>query len=320
LNAAAMPDVAALAASVRTSRALQAKRDLRLVRRLGAVGAGDDGALVAHGDEWLILCGEAIAPSFVAADPRAAGAAAVVTNVSDVRAMGGRPLAVLDMLVSPDEGHAEKVIEGLAWAAELLGVDVVGGHLTLGHPPALSATCTGVARVPLRATNARPGDVLLAAFALEGRYLHDSTDYFSSLYDRAPGRLREDGAALVEVAEAGLCHAARDISMPGAAGSLLQLLEAAGCGAELDLDRLPRPPGAAVERWLRTFPSFGFLLAAAPELVQDACAAFHRRGLACAPCGTFDAEPTLRLSAAGRRATVWDVVAEPLTGLRPPAG
>jgi selenophosphate synthetase-related protein len=320
LNAAAMPDVAALADSVRTSRALQAKRDLRLVRPLGAVGAGDDGALVAHGDEWLVLCGEAIAPSFVAADPRAAGAAAVVTNVADVRAMGGRPLALLDMIVSPDEGHAEKVIEGLAWAAELLGVDVVGGHLTLGHPAALSATCTGVATAPLRATDARPGDVLLAAFALEGRYLHDTRDFFSSLYDRAPERLREDGAALVEVAEAGLCHAARDVSMPGAAGSLLQLLEAAGCGAVLDLDRLPRPPGVAVERWLRTFPSFGFLLAAPPELVEDACAAFHRRGLACAACGAFDAQPTLRLSAAGRLATVWDVAADPLTGLRPRAG
>ena len=305
----------ALAALVRGSRALHAKRDLRLVRRLGPVGEGDDGALVRHGDEWLVLCGEAILPSFVAADPRAAGAAAVVANVSDVRAMGGRPLAILDMLVSPDEAHAEQVLDGLAWAADLLGVDVVGGHLTLGPAPALSASCTGVARRPLRAAAARPGDVLLGAFCLEGRYLGDSADFFSSLRDRAPERLRDDGEALAEVAEAGLCHAARDVSMPGPAGSLLQLLEAARCGATLDVDRLPRPAGVSVERWLRTFPSFGFLLAARPEHVEAACEAFRRRGLACGACGSFEPGRALRLATGAGSALVWDLAAEPFTTL-----
>ena len=310
-----MPDAEALAASVRTSRALHAKRDLRLVRRLGSVGEGDDAALVPHRDEWLVLCGEAILPSFVADDPRAAGAAAVVTNVADVRAMGGRPLAILDMLVSPDQAHAERVLDGLAWAAELLGVEVVGGHLTVGPEPALSATCTGVARRPLRASAARPGDVLLAAAALEGRYMSDANDFFTSLEDRAPERLRDDGEALAEVAEAGLCHAARDVSMPGAAGSLLQLLEGAGCGATLEVERMPRPEGVTVERWLRTFPSFGFLLAAPPEGAEAACDVFRSRGLACEPCGEFDASRTLTLAAGGATADVWDLAASPLTGL-----
>jgi uncharacterized protein len=310
-----MPDAHALAAAVRDLPALHAKRDLRLVRRLGRVGDGDDGALVAHGDEWIVLCGEAILPSFVAAQPRAAGASAVVTNVSDVRAMGGRPLAILDMLVSPDEAHAELVLEGLAWAARLLGVEVVGGHLTMGGAPSLAATCTGIARRPLRAAAARPGDVLLGAFCLEGRYMDDENDFFTSLRDRAPECLREDGEALVEVAEAGLCHAARDVSMPGAAGSLLQLLEAAGCGAVLDVGRLPRPAGISAERWLRTFPSFGFLLAAAPEHVAAAREVFARRGLACEPCGRFDASHRLDLESGARRATVWDLDIAPLTGL-----
>jgi selenophosphate synthetase-related protein len=310
-----MPDAHALANAVRGLPALHAKRDLRLVRRLGPVGDGDDGALVAHGEEWIVLCGEAILPSFVAARPRAAGAAAVVTNVSDVRAMGGRPLAILDMLVSPDEAHAEAVLDGLAWAAELLGVEVVGGHLTMGAAPSLSATCTGIARRPLRAAAARPGDILLGAFCLEGRYMDDAQDFFTSLHDRAPEHLRDDGEALAEVAEAGFCHAARDVSMPGAAGSLLQLLEAAGCGAVLDVERLPRPAEVSAERWLRTFPSFGFLLAAAPQHAGAACEAFERRGLACAPCGQFNGSRTLELAVGGSRATVWDFAIAPLTGL-----
>ena len=96
-------------------------------------------------------CGEAIAPALLAADPFAAGAAAVATNVADVRAMGGRPLALVDTLVSPDREHAERCSTGCAWAAERLGVPIVGGHLTLGAPPALSAFCTGRVTAPLRA-------------------------------------------------------------------------------------------------------------------------------------------------------------------------
>jgi selenophosphate synthetase-related protein len=143
----------------------------------------------------------------------------------------------------------------------------------------------------------------------------DDNDFFTSLRDRAPKRLRTDGDALAEVAEAELCHAARDVSMPGAAGSLLQMLEAAGCGAVLDVDRLPRPGGVPIERWLRTFPSFGFLLAAAPERADAAREAFVSRGLSCEACGHFDGSRALQLQSGRERATVWDLAMAPLTGL-----
>ena len=304
-----------LASTIRSSPAFQAKRELALTRRLGATLDGDDGAALALGGEYLILCGEAIAPTFVSADPHAAGAAAVVTNVSDVRAMGARPLGIVDMLVSPDRAHAEAVLDGIAWAAGLLGVDVVGGHLTLGHPPALSASCTGIAARPLFGRNARPGDELLAAFSLEGRYRGESP-FFSSLRDRAPQLLRGDGEALVEIAESGAAHAARDVSMPGVAGSLLQLLETAGCGATLEVERVPRPDGVAIERWLQTFPSFGFLIAAAPGRAADAAESFLRRGLACASCGRLDDSGVLRLAASGERAQLWNLADEPFTQLQ----
>ena len=310
-----MADLQALVAAVRSAPGLLGKRDISVIERLGGGIDGDDAALVEYRGEYLVVCGEAISPPFLRADPFGAGTAAVVTNVSDVRAMGGRPLALVDMLVSPDRAHAERVLDGIAYASDLLGVPVVGGHVTIGEEPALSASCTGVAKAPLRAAAARPGDVLLAAFALDGRYMSDSRPFFSALGDRPPARLRDDGEALVEVAEAGWCHAARDVSMPGIAGSLLQMIEGAGCGARLDLDRLPRPQDTSLERWLLTFPSFGFLLAAPHTHVDAACAAFTRRGLACAPCGTFDDTRVLRLAAGGSEAPVWDLAGTPLTGL-----
>jgi selenophosphate synthetase-related protein len=309
-----MTSLQQLAATIRESPALAAKRDLALLTRLGADLDGDDGAAIAYGDGYLIVCGEAIHPEFVRSNPHAAGAAAVITNVSDVRAMGGRPVGLLDMLVSPDRAHAEVVLDGLAWAAGLLGVDVVGGHLTLGYEPSLSASCTGIAARPLRAGNARPGDELLAAFCTDGRYT-ENTPFFSSLRDRTPDQLRDDGDALVEVAESGAVHAARDVSMPGVAGSLLQLLEIAGCGATLELDRIPRPAGVSIERWLETFPSFGFLLIAPPGAAGEAAEPFLRRGLACAACGRLDDSGVLRLATAGDSTALWDLNDEPLTHL-----
>jgi len=303
-----------LAATIRESPALAAKRDLAVLKRLGAPLDGDDGAAIAHGDEYLIVCGEAIHPELVRSNPHAAGAAAVITNVSDVRAMGGRPIGLVDMLVSPDRAHAEASLDGLAWAAGLLGVDIIGGHLTLGHEPSLSASCTGIAARPLLAGNARPGDELLAAFCLDGRYT-GNTRFFSSLRDRSPDKLRDDGEALVEVAESGAAHAARDVSMPGVAGSLLQLLEIAGCGATLELERIPRPDGVSIARWLETFPSFGFLLIAPPGAAREAAEPFLRRGLACAACGRLDDGGVLRLAAAGDSTALWDLNVEPLTHL-----
>lgn len=309
-----MQELEQLAAAVRAAPPFAAKRELAVLRRLSVIPNGDDAALVPHGNGFLVVCGEALHPRFVRSDPHAAGAAAVVTNAADVRAMGGRPLALVNMLVSPDRAHAEAVLDGLSWAAGLLGVELVGGHLTIGHEPALAASCTGFAERPLRSRDARPGDALLGAFALEGRY-RGETNFFSALRERAPEQLRDDGEALVEVAAGGLARAARDVSMPGVAGSLLQLLEACGCGARLDLDGLPRPPGVPLERWLITFPSFGFLLAVAPGREGEALEPFARRGLACAECGQLDDSGVLKLAGGGQEAIVWDLGREPFTGL-----
>jgi selenophosphate synthetase-related protein len=301
-----------LVAAVRNAPGLLGKRDLKLVREFA--GDGDDAALIPHGDGFLVICGEAMSPPFVLHDPFGAGSAAVVTNVSDVRAMGGRPLALVDMLVSPGHEHANTVLEGIAWAAGKLGVNVVGGHLTIGHEPALSASCTGFAKTPLRASAAKPGDQLVAAFATEGRWMSETQPFGTSLHDRDDALLKTDGDALVEVAEQGLAHAARDVSMPGIAGSLLQMIEGAGCGANLLTDAIPRPENAPLERWLLTFPSFGFLLATTQP--EATCEVFARHGLQAAHCGAFDDTRTLKLD--GR--TAWDLNQTPLTGLSPSAG
>ncbi|WP_053226134.1 AIR synthase related protein [Solirubrobacter soli] len=315
-----MADLEALVALVSTAPGLLGKRDLAVVNGLDQSLDGDDGALIPHGDGYFVVCGEAISPPFLLADPYGAGSAAVVTNISDVRAMGARPHGIVDMLVSPSHEHADQVLQGMRWAADKLGVPILGGHLTIGHAPALSASATGFTKAPLRASNARPDDILIAAFATDGRYMSDANDFFTALHDRDPEALKTDGEALITVAERGFAHAARDISMPGIAGSLLQFAEGANVGATLDLDAIPRPDGTPLERWLLTFPSFGFLLAARPEAAQHAIDVFTEHGLAAAACGSFDATRTLKLRQGDTTATAWDLTQQPLTGLSPSAG
>jgi hypothetical protein len=72
----------------------------------------------------------------------------------------------------------------------------------------------------------------------------------------------------------------------------------------------------ALGRWLRSFPSYGFLLVGDPDALV---ARFGAAGLACAPVARLDESGVLRLRADGAEEPVWDLAAEPLTGLRPGA-
>ncbi len=104
----AQPTLDAIVAGFRANPGIQAKRALRLVERVFGPsdwlhGPGDDAAVVPVGAERIVAAGEAIYPPFVDADPFGAGVAAVVTNVSDVAAMGARPLALVDTMVGPED-------------------------------------------------------------------------------------------------------------------------------------------------------------------------------------------------------------------------
>ena len=297
---------------------LRAKRPLRIVREaLGpsdaVAGPGDDAAAIEDGDGHLLVAGEAMWPPFAEADPYGAGAAAVVANVNDVAAMGGRPLAIVDTIVAPEEA-ARRALEGMGWAADLYGVPVVGGHLTVAEGPlSISAFVVGRARTLLPATRVAPGQTLLLACCLEGRMREDFA-FFSSLRERGE-RLRDDVAVPADVAEAGLAEAAKDVSMAGALGSLAMLLEPTRTGATVDLEAMPRPEGVAIEDWAGAFPTFGFWLTARPEATEACRDAFLSRGLACEVVGEVDDTGLLRARLGGEEAELADLTAEAPTGL-----
>ena len=310
-----------LATTVRDHPGLRGKRELAAVAAaLG--GDGDDAAVIADpgGEGHLVMAAEAIWPPFVAARPRAAGVAGVVTVVNDLAATGARPLALLDCLVSGDRATADEVLAGLRAGADLYGVPVVGGHATVDPAavPGLSTFGVGRARAPLAARNARAGDGVHLAACLEGEMLQGAEGrFFSHLRGPRRARAAADLALLAEAAEAGEAWAARDVSMPGVAGSLLQLCESAGgLGCALEVGALPVPPGVDLGEWILAFPSYGFLLVGDTDALGRR---FGAAGLTLARIGTLDASGALRLRADGREEPVWDLAVEDLTGLRPPA-
>ena len=199
---------------------------------------GDDAAAIEQNGEYLLLAAEGVYNPLLEANPYLAGKTSVITNVNDIYSMGGRPLAVLDVLFSSDTEEINQVLRGINDNASRYNVPVIGGHLNSGtETSTLSVFILGKAKKLLSSFNAREGDDLVLVTDGEGRFFEDFKfwDSSSSLSDRdATGQLE----ILPLLAEEGLADAAKDVSMAGAIGSILMLLECSGKGGEIFLDNI----------------------------------------------------------------------------------
>ncbi|MCB1356889.1 MAG: sll0787 family AIR synthase-like protein [Maritimibacter sp.] len=281
----------------------------------GSAGApGDDAAMLQTAEGYDLLAGEGFIPAFVRADPWFAGWCGVMVNLSDIAAMGGRATALVDQVWAPDAEAAAPLMKGLRDAAAAYGVPLVGGHTNFAAAElSLAVSVLGKASAPVTSFDARPGDVLLAAIDHRGAYVN--FDNFCAALDAPQDRLRGDLALLPDLAEAGLLRAGKDISQGGIAGTALMLCESSGVGAVLDLDRIRPPAQVPVLRWLHSFPSFGFVLAVAPDDVAEVCRAFRGRGIWADPIGTITEGSVLSLHRGGETALFWDHAQDPYLSL-----
>jgi uncharacterized protein len=275
-----------------------------------AVAIGDDCAAIADGDGYLLFAIEGMVSDFVRDMPWFAGYSSVMVNISDVYAMGGRPLAVVDALWSDGLSAAEEVVAGMAAASVAYGVPIVGGHTnTRSDQAQLAVAIVGRAKRLLSSFNARPGDHLMMAVDLRGAF-EEPYPFWNASVGAPAGRLRDDLELLPMLAESQLCDAAKDISMAGALGTALMLLECSGVGARIDLTRIPAPPGIDRLRWLSAFPSFGFVMSVRAENAVEVERMFVERGLACAAIGMVDDSRSVTLYEHGDAATLWDFASE----------
>lgn len=313
-----------LAAELRRSLGILHKQDIQTAAaRLGRhvpgtdqtpILLGDDCAAIPDGEGYLLLAAEGMWPTLVETDPWFAGWCAVMVNVSDIYAMGGHPIAVVDTIWSQSPEAVDPLWQGMVAASQAFNVPIVGGHTSCHSPyAALSVAILGRANRLITSFSAQPGDVLLHITDMQGQ-MHPQYPFWNAATECDRDRLQANLNLLPTLAEAGLCDTGKDISMGGIVGTTLMLLETSGCGAVLDLGAIAPPPNVDLLPWLLSFPSYGYLLSVRHEAVAQIQPQFHNRGLVCEPVGTITNGHTLNLKLGNASLCFWDFATESLTG------
>jgi selenide,water dikinase len=181
-------------------------------------------------------------------DPFAYGQIAAANALSDVFAMGGRPLTALNIMGFPQKLVSEKTIVsilrgGLEKAAEV-GCAILGGHSIRNPEPIYGLSVTGLVDLRQMMTNARarPGDLLVLTKPLGTGII--TTGIKRRLTSRAlakktialMSKLNRIGA---DLAERGLVRAAIDITGFGLIGHLASMCRASSSSAEVYADQIP---------------------------------------------------------------------------------
>ncbi len=316
-------DLPGLAATLRASRNIAAKSDIaQAAGRMGLKGApgvavGDDCAAIPDGDGYLLFAIEGFMNEFVAADPWFAGWCGVMVNLSDIAAMGGRPTAVVDAVWARGDDGAAAILDGMKAASDQYGVPVVGGHTNLKSDSSqLAVAVLGRAKRLLTSFDARPGDRLIAAIDLRGRYRPPFPNWEAAT-DAPASRLRGDLEVLPRIAERSLSRAAKDISQGGIVGTAAMLAECSGVGVVIDVTALPRPGCASLDRWMSTFPSYGYLIATPSENIATIIDLFRTRDIAAADVGAVTTGRTVSITDGVSTVAVRDLANTPLLGLGP---
>lgn len=226
----------------------------------GFEGIGDDCAVlpVADGDALLFtadLLNEGVHFLRRATSARELGGKTLAVNLSDIAAMGGRPVAtLLSLALPPDAGETwtEEFMEGYRALSERYGVALVGGDTTRSGQ-GITINVTAIGRAPLscikRRSAARPGDVLFTTGALgaSGAGLRDllagRLDTPAAVEHRNPRPQVEEGLWLGMRREV---HAMMDLS-DGLASDLRHILDRSGVGAEVLLERVPVAEGSDLQ-------------------------------------------------------------------------
>jgi thiamine-monophosphate kinase len=255
------------------------------------LGAGDDAAVVEPVPGQLLVSSidALVANVHFPAGANAAliGYRALAVSVSDLAAMGADPLYCLIALTTPtaDPDWLRAFARGVATASFEFRCPVAGGNLARGpHNVCVSVHGQVPPDSALERGGARPGHRVLvsgclgaAAAALADPAL---TSAGLTLDDVRRRRTAQPGDPVgryfmpeprLELGRAlrGIASAAIDVS-DGLLADLGHLCRASGCGASIDIERLPRAAAASLEQALYGGDDYELCLTAAPEAERRA--------------------------------------------------
>lgn len=301
-----------LAAKLKQSLGIIQKQDIQIASKVlglhsdSQIRVGDDCAAIPDGDGYLLLASEGIWHVLVEEDPWFAGWCAVMVNVSDIAAMGGKAIAIVDTIWTEDNSKAIPLMEGMKAASLAFNVPIVGGHTNFRSAyNALSVAILGRAKKLISSFTAQPGDLLVASIDKSGT-MHQKFPFWNAATKSNSAKLQTNLNILPYLAEHNLCNAGKDISMGGIIGTLLMLIEASKCGAVLNLDSIVQPKNVSLEAWLLCFPSYGFLLSIAPENFDKIQRQFNDNNISCTVVGKIKEDSQLILKSDRQSHLFWD--------------
>jgi selenide,water dikinase len=219
-------------------------------------------------------------------DPFDFGAIASVNAMSDVFAMGAKPIVAIAILGWPLEqlepAIAGEVLSGARNACSRAGIPLAGGHSIDAPEPIFGLAVTGIVHPDqIRSNNlARAGDELFLTKPL-GVGILTTAQKKGILTDEDFGVVRDLMLELndigAELADVPGVHSITDVTGFGLLGHLSEMCEASGVVAEIDFERTPRLD--AVPRYLaehcipggtaRNFASYGARVSPMPDHVRD---------------------------------------------------
>ena len=274
---------------------------------------GEDAAAIRHGKEVLLLAADGIVQDLVDKDPRWAGYCSVLVNANDIAAMGGVPIAAVDVLSCGDPGLRSSIVKGMRSACDKFGVPMVGGHL---HPdsPYVAVDVAMLGRTTPRrlvlSSGARPGDSVVFAMDLDGSYTPGVPYSWDTTSRKSPEEVQSRLRTMNAIAP--VLTAGKDISNPGCLGTLGMLLEASSKGAKVDIDLIPSPEHGDMLQWLTAYQGCGFVVTCAPRAAERVCRRFASSGLEAAVCGRVVPGKRMRVRSGDEEATLFDFAKDTL--------
>jgi selenide, water dikinase len=213
---------------------------------VGSATADDAAIYRLDAERALVLTTDFFTP--IVDDPYDFGRIAAANALSDVYAMGGRPLAALNLVGFPDAELDPSVLgdilRGGADKAREAGIDVVGGHTIKTDEPIYGMAVTGIVHPDHVVTNvgARPGDALVLTKPLGVGIVttaaKQDVDTRGAIVEAIALMATLNRAAGEAMQEVGV-HAATDVTGFGLLGHLRNMTKASACMANVWLDAVP---------------------------------------------------------------------------------
>jgi selenide,water dikinase len=212
----------------------------------------DDAAIYKLNDELaLVLTTDFFTP--IVDDPYDFGAVAAANAMSDVYAMGGKPLTALSLVGFPDAALPVEVLaailRGATDKATEAGIAIVGGHTIKSDEPIFGLAVVGTVAPDRVLANdkARAGDVLILTkpigLGIITTAAKNNEDKLGAIRDAIRVMATLNRAAGEVIARAG-AHALTDVTGFGLLGHLRNMVAASGVAARVYLDRVPVLPAA----------------------------------------------------------------------------